>query len=714
MRILLTTISILIAQSLFGQYGTVTHGGVSYKWMTFGTKNWMIQNLMYKPGTGKTWSYDNNTSNNIAYGLLYDFQAAKSACPSGWRLPSKADWMDLKKYLEEQGVSGFNPTYGGYAWKDYGTKFAFGYKDGIGQYWTSDVSNNDIWAIEFGASAVPSFFWRHREYGISVRCVCEASNMNDGQSGTQGGGTSEGLKNISDNTLEDKFNIYQDKILSDKTTSFIKDLAANTNNPDLKQFAKDLNIIDETNQKVAQYNSMFDLTPSQSDIEFNNVMNNAMQGLATAKFVINLFKEDEVELSPSQKQARIAMLQLWQNVKMIYDETKSIPWFTYYNKEDINRISELEQSYIVYDLATAIDRYTLIRFFWSSRRYDITEVQNIYNEISMMEPIDILRKIDAWQSTANIGSAMHLPNSDVSFNLNKNVLAIKKARCYRNVGEEARAIEIMNSINFNISTFEALKLMYEAFNATDYEGAMSFYPIAKSYFENEEFPKARYLFDTDKSNNSETNPFLREVGNDFYLPRNELIKLLSCGVYSSIINENYSQAFNELKFLEAYVKNKPVDNAYTKIDENEEEVILLSMKSSYYLLINETEKAKEKIDQAILLEKTLPLGTYKPWVQFIKFKQLGAAKEFDQAHELYREIIKNPLLSNNDFSAYIDVEELKFQKCLLLYEQKEYERVLNGLDMLELITPKLKYKLLRSQVFTALGKEREAVEILRH
>ena len=76
--------------------GTMTDSrdGQTYKtmnidWLT-GTKTWMAQNLNYV--TADSYCYDDNPSNCTKYGRLYTWDAATTACPKGWRLPSKEEW----------------------------------------------------------------------------------------------------------------------------------------------------------------------------------------------------------------------------------------------------------------------------------------------------------------------------------------------------------------------------------------------------------------------------------------------------------------------------------------------------------------------------------------------------------------------------------------------------------------------------------------------
>jgi uncharacterized protein (TIGR02145 family) len=38
-------------------------------------------------------------ANYRKYGVLYNFDAARSACPSGWHLPTDEEWKVLEKYL---------------------------------------------------------------------------------------------------------------------------------------------------------------------------------------------------------------------------------------------------------------------------------------------------------------------------------------------------------------------------------------------------------------------------------------------------------------------------------------------------------------------------------------------------------------------------------------------------------------------------------------
>jgi len=159
--------------------------GKSYRTVRIGEQTWMAQNLNFEPVSGSGCFYVNVDDCNT-YGRMYNWDAAMTACPTGWHLPTREEWGDLAIAVGgigeygEQGTAGTRlkakePDWDGT--DDYGFSALPGgenhngevmFPSGIGSWWIAKgggashrVMDGDA-VSEYGDGA---------NYWLSVRCV---------------------------------------------------------------------------------------------------------------------------------------------------------------------------------------------------------------------------------------------------------------------------------------------------------------------------------------------------------------------------------------------------------------------------------------------------------------------------------------------------------------------------------------------------------------
>ena len=195
--------------------GVTDADGNTYTTVKLGTQEWMVENLKttkYNDNIGilnvtdnTQWSgldvsetgawcyYDNLASNNSTYGKLYNWYAVNTGklCPTGWDVPSDAEWTTLTDYLGGSGIaggkmkeagtthwispntgasneSGFTGLPGGFR-NTSGTFLNLGL---YGYWWSSTESGANAWYRDldyFDDNVYRDFIGKR--LGFSVRCV---------------------------------------------------------------------------------------------------------------------------------------------------------------------------------------------------------------------------------------------------------------------------------------------------------------------------------------------------------------------------------------------------------------------------------------------------------------------------------------------------------------------------------------------------------------
>jgi uncharacterized protein (TIGR02145 family) len=200
------------------EYGTLedTRDGQTYKTIVIGTQTWMAENLNYADSVsmtnlkGNSWCYENSADRCAKYGRLYtwtgvmniasSYQSATASavvssphqgvCPSGWHVPTSAEWDTLENYVGGSSMAG-TKLKSASGWKSDGNGTnAYGFSSLPGGGYNGsdfyDVGDYGYWwsATEYGPTFV---YYRYMDYhytyvftnynlkthGRSLRCLMD-------------------------------------------------------------------------------------------------------------------------------------------------------------------------------------------------------------------------------------------------------------------------------------------------------------------------------------------------------------------------------------------------------------------------------------------------------------------------------------------------------------------------------------------------------------
>jgi uncharacterized protein (TIGR02145 family) len=186
----------MILQMSTKRFGVVkdARDGNEYRWIEMSGLAWMGENLRFEHR--QSWPPGNKQELVEEYGLLYSWDAAKSTCPEGWRLPTDEEWQRLEAglgmepfQLQERGYRGskeaddIKPVNGhlfslNYAGARYGNRDFRSIGKGA-FYWSStEYLAKFAWARSiFSDRSQIARNYFNRDLGFSVRCVCELNQL---------------------------------------------------------------------------------------------------------------------------------------------------------------------------------------------------------------------------------------------------------------------------------------------------------------------------------------------------------------------------------------------------------------------------------------------------------------------------------------------------------------------------------------------------------
>lgn len=169
------------------QYGSMVDNrdNHTYRTVKIGNKVWMAENMAIK--AGESYPPNGDYDNIPIYGRLYTWQAAKTVCPIGWRLPSRNDFIQLLQTVcgncstGEMGliICKNKCNFGVFNNRGFGALPAGDYYSGnylnfgnIGYWWSATEYDSSLaYSLKLGYGYANVDYYNIKTYGFSVRCL---------------------------------------------------------------------------------------------------------------------------------------------------------------------------------------------------------------------------------------------------------------------------------------------------------------------------------------------------------------------------------------------------------------------------------------------------------------------------------------------------------------------------------------------------------------
>jgi len=280
---------IFIALTLQNKAQTITDvDGNNYNTVTIGTQVWMKENLKTTKYNDRTsipnidgipyvenrtaWAnlttpaycwFQNNAANKDIYGALYNWHTINTGklCPTGWHVPSDAEWATLINFLgginvaggklRESGTTHWDGPNTGADNSSGFTALPGGVRDingdcngGYGYWWSSTTfDSNSSWFVEtFYLDATCSKDKMNKKLGMSVRCLKDDATSVNTVSIIE-------AFHIYPNPANDKIHFYTDKgtvsyvIICDMQGKQVINMRIDSNSIDISSLPKGLYLV---------------------------------------------------------------------------------------------------------------------------------------------------------------------------------------------------------------------------------------------------------------------------------------------------------------------------------------------------------------------------------------------------------------------------------------------------------------------------------------
>jgi uncharacterized protein (TIGR02145 family) len=171
---------------------------IRYKWVRIGKQVWMAENSKRFVDDANSFCFHYDLKNLDKRGMLYTWEGAQKACPYGWHLPSKDEYLEMMDFLgndeelgsklksevkmdssevywdESKGMKATNSSgFNAFATGLFDTPNSFGWTNRTSYFWTStSYGPKNAWflLIVDYSNKVRLNYWPV-EKGFSVRCV---------------------------------------------------------------------------------------------------------------------------------------------------------------------------------------------------------------------------------------------------------------------------------------------------------------------------------------------------------------------------------------------------------------------------------------------------------------------------------------------------------------------------------------------------------------